>query len=361
MFDLIEQDKFIVPQTRYAFGTCSPVRMNVWLNNDVSRKVWSSNGYPLLLSEEAVDKIKQLYNGQPLRVMFVRRTGLCDTPKMLCTFCRSTITCKTPCPLPGHSTPAEYQEIWFANRNSEGTCTNPCWGGCFNWLTCEAFQIWSRCFPPTVEIDAEKDVFMITDRHTRVSYADVSIIPADVKALLPDIDLKQILKQIEMVIPFPIPISHIVTVAVHIHQALQTLAAHIPPELIEAVKEAAKEMKEAVSDAKDDIKQAVQDAVQDQAEDAKSPRKSLPGAMNFDNASGDNPLAEMPPDKQLQYALYAALVDPNPNSVRAKTYGLSGPFLPGGMIPPSTDSQTLSVGPIAEKIKALGPPKMQMN
>jgi len=354
MLTAIDQEKYIVPQTHYAFGKCSPVRMNLWLNNEVSNKVWSSNGYPLLLSEEAVGKIKQQYNGQPLRVMFVKPRKLCETPKMLCKFCASTISGKTPCPLPGHSTPAEYREIWFANRNSEGVCTSPCWGGFFNCICCEGPQICSRCFPPTVEIDAEKEVFLITDRHTRVSYVDISIIPADVKALLPDIDLSQILHQIEMLIPMPIPISHIVATAVQVHNALQALAAHVPPE----VKEALKDLANAV---KNNIKQTVEDAAQDQAEDAKSPRKSLPGSMSFDGADANSPASEMLPAAQLQAALYAALVDPNPLSIRAKTYGLSGPFLSAGMLPPSTDCQTLSAGPIAERIKATGPPKVQMS
>jgi len=117
------------PITPFEFGCCSPVRLGVWVNPEVTAQVYSANGYPLRLTPEAVQKIQTAYKGTPLRVLI-------EVPCCSCRCAPRAKCCDCSFPTPVYANFAEYTELWFANKNSESMCQggtayvlNKCCGG----------------------------------------------------------------------------------------------------------------------------------------------------------------------------------------------------------------------------------------
>jgi len=111
----IKVTKLEGPITPVEFGCCSPVRLGAWVNPEVTEQVYTNNGYPVRLSPEAVNTIRQAYKGTPLRVQI--QLPCCDGCR-----CGGGKCCDCSWPTPVYATFAEYSELWFARQNSESMC-----------------------------------------------------------------------------------------------------------------------------------------------------------------------------------------------------------------------------------------------
>lgn len=112
--------KMETPVNNVTFGCCTPIRLGMWVNAEVTQRVITSNGYTVQLTPEAVQAIQQKYKGEPLMVQFKRPCTCGDCCKLYCNC--SCCKCDFNCPAPVLADTAIYHTIWFARTSSASKC-----------------------------------------------------------------------------------------------------------------------------------------------------------------------------------------------------------------------------------------------
>ena len=112
--------KMETPVQNVTFGCLSAIRIGGWVNAEVTPNVITSNGYHVVLTQQAVQTIQQKYDGKPLLVQFKRpcTCGDCCNLYCNCACCK----CNFDCPAPVLADAAVYTSIWFARQSSESMC-----------------------------------------------------------------------------------------------------------------------------------------------------------------------------------------------------------------------------------------------